>query len=227
MCALPRPQETVPFPFERLFPVPHPYAIVTFALALLPLTIAPGASLTLLIQQVAEDGRRQAWSVILGTTTGIYAHATLAAVGLSALVMSSQRAFTAVQLTGAVFLVGLGIWTWRSAGPTAAGQPSRRRWPAWASSTYSKALMMNLLNPKAVSIYLILAPQFIRSGHQFAAQMLSLATVHAVMTALWLGGWTFLVEKAAHITRTPRFKIALTRVTAVVFIALGVRAALS
>jgi len=206
--------------------VPHPYAIVTFALALLPLTIAPGASLTLLIQQVAEEGRGQAWSVILGTGTGIYTHATLAAVGLSALVTSSQRAFTAVQLTGAVFLVGLGIWTWRGAGRTAAGTPRRRR-PTWASSTYSKALMMNLLNPKAVSIYLVLTPQFIRSGGHFATQMLALATVHVAMTALWLGGWTFLVEKAAHIARTPRFKIVLTRVTAVVFIALGVRAALS
>lgn len=214
---------------REVLSVPHPYAIATFVLALLPLAMAPGASLTLLIQRVAEDGRTQAWPVILGTATGIYTHATLAAVGLSALVRESQRAFTAVQLGGAVFLIGLGIWTWRSAGSSAkaAAVSPCRRGPRWASSTYSKALMMNVLNPKAVSIYLTLVPQFIRAGQQFATQMLALATVHIALTALWLGGWTFLVERAAHIVRAPRFKAVLTRVTGVVFIALGVRAALS
>ncbi|MFH8978609.1 hypothetical protein [Streptomyces sp. NPDC017890] len=44
---------------------------------------------------------------ILGTVTGLYIHASLAVVGLSALVMHSSLAFTADRLIGAVCLVTL------------------------------------------------------------------------------------------------------------------------
>lgn len=98
----------------------HPYAVAGFLVAVLPLIATPGANLALLIQHVTDSGRRQALPVILGTVTGLYIHATLAIAGLSALVMHSSLAFTAVKLIGAVYLIGLGIWTWRSATPNAA-----------------------------------------------------------------------------------------------------------
>ncbi|MFD6427022.1 LysE family translocator, partial [Streptomyces sp. NPDC060198] len=93
----------------------HPYAVAGFLVAVLPLIATPGASLALLVQHVTDAGRRRALPVILGTVTGLYVHATFAVAGLSALVMQSSQAFTAVRLTGAAYLVGLGIWTWRSA----------------------------------------------------------------------------------------------------------------
>ncbi|MGW0857281.1 LysE family translocator, partial [Streptomyces sp. NPDC002690] len=93
----------------------RPYAVAGFLVAILPLIATPGASLALLVQHVTDTGRRQALPVILGTVTGLYVHAALALAGLSALVMHSSQAFAAVRLTGAAYLVGLGIWTWRSA----------------------------------------------------------------------------------------------------------------
>ncbi|GGY75314.1 hypothetical protein GCM10010342_73910 [Streptomyces anulatus] len=87
----------------------HPYAVAGFLVAVLPLIATPGASLTLLIKHVTDSGRRQALPVIIGTVTGLYMHATLAIAGLSALVMHSSLAFTAVKLIGAVYLIGLGI----------------------------------------------------------------------------------------------------------------------
>ncbi len=72
--------------------------------------MTPGTSLTLVVSRVAAGGRRQGWWVIVGTVTGIYAHATLAAVGLAALVLRSSQAFWMVKLVGAGYLVGLGLW---------------------------------------------------------------------------------------------------------------------
>ena len=88
----------------------HGISVLGFLVAVAPITTTPGTSLTLVVSRVAAGGRRQGWWVILGTVTGLYVHATLAAVGLAALVLRSSQAFWIVKLVGAGYLVGLGLW---------------------------------------------------------------------------------------------------------------------
>lgn len=204
----------------------HPYAVAGFLVALLPLIATPGASLALLVQHVTDSGRRQALPVVLGTVTGLYIHAALAVAGLSALVMRSSVAFTAVKVVGAVYLIGLGLWTWRGAGANAPA-PARRRLPKGADSVFTQALLANVLNPKAAAIYLTLVPQFIAPHQPFGGQILTLATAHALLIALWLTAWTFLILRASHALRRPRFKRTAARATAAVLITVGVRSAVT
>ncbi|TDC99081.1 LysE family translocator [Nonomuraea deserti] len=201
----------------------HPYAAAAFLLAILPIIATPGASLTLLIQHVTAGGRRQALPVILGTVSGLYAHATLAIAGLSALVMHSSQAFTAVKLLGAAYLVCLGLWTWRSTTLPAAPAPTDQ--PRRTGSVYTQALLANVLNPKAASICLTLVPQFIQPGRHFGGQILTLATAHALLIVVWLLTWTALLHRGARILHRARFKRAVGKVTAVVLVVLGLRAA--
>jgi threonine/homoserine/homoserine lactone efflux protein len=201
----------------------HPYAVAAFLLAILPLIATPGASLTLLIQHVTTAGRRRALPVILGTVTGLYAHATLAIAGLSALVMHSSQAFAVVKFLGAAYLVGLGLWTWRST--TRPPPPTLTEQPERTGSVYAQALLANVLNPKAASIYLTLVPQFIQSGGPIGGQILNLATAHALLMVVWLLIWTALIHQGAHFVRKARFKSAVGKVAAVVLVVLGVRAA--
>ncbi|MFJ6482349.1 MULTISPECIES: LysE family translocator [unclassified Streptomyces] len=205
----------------------RPYAVAGFLVALLPLIATPGASLALLIQHVTDSGRRQALPVVLGTVTGLYVHAALAMAGLSALVMHSSLAFTAVKLIGAVYLIGLGAWTWRSAAPNAAPVPHRPYPPTGSDSVYAQALLANVLNPKAAAIYLTLVPQFIAPRQPFGGQILTLATAHALLIAVWLTAWTFLILRAAHALHGPRFKRTAAKATAAVLIALGIRSAVT
>ncbi|MGW2589628.1 LysE family translocator [Streptomyces sp. NPDC001515] len=239
----------------------HPYAVLGFLTALLPLVATPGASLALLLRHVTDHGRRQALPVVLGTVTGLYVHAGLAMAGLAALLMRSPHAFTAVTILGAAYLIGLGLWTWhttiprahpptegavtertgtegaarertrtegavtertRRGGAAATRAPVRRSLRARANSAYAQALLGNVLNPKAASIYLTLVPQFIDNAHPLAAQILTLATAHALLIALWLLGWALLVRRAAPALRSPRFARNTTRTTAVVLLALGI-----
>ncbi|MEV5601484.1 LysE family translocator [Streptomyces sp. NPDC052299] len=197
----------------------HPVAVAGFLMAVLPLIATPGASLTLLVQHVTEGGRRRALPVALGTVTGLYVHAALAVAGLSTLVMRSGVAFTTVKLIGAAYLIGLGLWTWRTAAPT----PRRSRTRS-TDSVYAQALLANVLNPKAAAIYLTLVPQFVTPRHPLPAQILTLATAHALLITLWLTAWTLLLARATRALRGPRFKRMAARATSAVLIALGVRA---
>ncbi|MFC4022066.1 LysE family translocator [Micromonospora sp. GCM10011542] len=216
-------------------------SVLGFLVALAPITMTPGASLTLVVSRVAAGGRRQGWWVILGTVTGIYVHATLAAVGLAALVLRSSQAFWIVKLAGAAYLVGLGLWLLWSATrrrhPTDPATPSEpatpsdpaarrpRRLPWQGHHPYLQGLLGNVLNPKAAAVYLTLAPQFLHSHTSVLIPMLVLATAHAALHTCWLACWTAISGAAARLLRTVRVRRALDRLTGAILVGLGIRAA--
>lgn len=203
----------------------HRSAVAGFAAAVFPLIATPGASLTLLVQHVGDGGRRRAFPVISGTVSGLYVHASLAMAGLSVLVMQSSRAFTAVKLVGAVYLIGLGLWNWYSATSPASVTTTRRRLPSSTESLYGQALLANVLNPKAASIYLTLIPQFIAPSESVGGQILVLATAHALLIGLWLLLWTIVIRRASPVLRGARSKLITTRITSAVLVGLGIRTA--
>ncbi|QKW18496.1 LysE family translocator [Kitasatospora sp. NA04385] len=193
--------------------MPTARTVAGFLLALLPLIATPGASLALLVRQIGEHGRRRAVPVVLGTVTGLAVHAGLALAGLAGLTAHHPGALTAVRIAGGAYLIGLAVLTWRSAG-RAAGRRPRHDGPAFV-----QALLANVLNPKAASIYLTLLPQFLDAARPLPAQVLVLAAAHAALLAAWLLGWTALLARTA-----PRPRPWATRATAAVLLALGLRA---
>ncbi|MFD4695862.1 LysE family translocator [Streptomyces niveus] len=119
--------------------------------------------------------------VALGSACGLLVHATFAAVGLSALVMSSAQALTVVKILGAGYLVWLSVTTWRSArrdtvepAPELTGARFRLRLPWARLGGFGKGLWSNVLNPKAASVYLTLVPQFLTSSRPIAPQIAAL-----------------------------------------------------
>lgn len=210
-------------------------SVLGFLVALAPITMTPGTSLTLVIARVAAGGRRQGWWVIVGTVTGIYVHATLAAVGLAALVLRSSQAFWMVKLVGAGYLVGLGLWLLWSANPRRHPTDSAtlddlstrrpRRLPWRGHHPYLQGLAGNVLNPKAAAVYLTLAPQFLDSHRSVLIPMLILASAHAVLHTCWLAGWTVVSGAAARLLRTLRARRALDRLTGAILVGLGIRVA--
>lgn len=179
-----------------------------FALALLPIVLTPGASFTLVASHVLTS-QRVVRRVVVGTALGIVCHASLAALGLSMIVMRSAEVYRLVQLAGAAYLIVLGILSLRG---------SRSRSPAPEPST-RRAFLANLLNPKAAAVYLTIAPQFMDSFS--AVTLLAFAGVHiAVMTA-WLATSGTTLRSLGRRFRLPWR--AITRTGGVVLIALGLK----
>jgi threonine/homoserine/homoserine lactone efflux protein len=190
--------------------------VAGFLVAIFPLIATPGASLALLTQNIAPHGPRRAIPVIAGTVTGIYTHALLAILGLSAAVMHSSQAFFVVRIAGALYLLFLGIWTWRTPRPSPSGSGPPR--PA-----YRQALLSNVLNPKAASIYLTLVPQFVDPHQALSPQIAVLATAHALLITAWLVGWTAILVRAGRTLRSTTWAVAIRRAAAAVLVYLGIR----
>ena len=203
-------------------------SMIGFGLAVLPICITPGVSFTLVTQRVLDRGVRSGVAVTAGTACGLVCHATLAGLGLSALVMRSSEAFTVVKIAGAAYLVILGLRTlWKSRpGATAAAAPARRL-PWQGHGDVTQGFLGNVLNPKAAAVYLTVAPQFLHAGAPLLPQMLELCVAHVIVAAGWLLIWTTIVHLSRRTVRSPRFRRVMDRVTGVVLVGLGLRTGLA
>lgn len=199
-------------------------AVVGFLVAITPVALTPGASFTLATQRTLAGHRNATAWVVVGTATGIYVHALLAAVGLSAVVMRSAQAFTVVKVLGGIYLVSLGAWTlWQTGHRQQSKASGAPQLPWTGRHSYPQAVLANVLNPKAASVYLTLAPQFLTADQVGVLTMLLLATVHVAVMAVWLTVWTAVLRRARRAARSDRLTTTVNRVGGAILIALGIR----
>src|SRR5574339_16673 len=82
-----------------------------FLIASLALLLVPGPAVLYIVARSIAQGRKAGIVSVLGIAVGGTVHVTAAALGLSALLMSSVLAFTVVKYLGAAYLIYLGVRT--------------------------------------------------------------------------------------------------------------------
>jgi RhtB (resistance to homoserine/threonine) family protein len=189
-------------------------------------TLTPGADTMLVVRSALVRGRRAGLLTVLGIGSGLFIHATLSALGLSVVLVRSAHAFEIVKLAGALYLVFLGVQALRSA---ARGAPVAERpaGPAGAHRAYVEGLLTNVLNPKVAIFYLAFLPQFIGPQDPVLAKSILLASIHFAEGLVWLSLVTLFVARLRPVLSQPRVQRALESVTGLVFIAFGVKLAIS
>src|ERR1700678_4000743 len=83
--------------------------LLGFTLASVVLIVIPGPGVLFVVGRALAHGRRTALTTALGHAAGNYLVATCVAVGLGALLQRSEQAFVIVKVTGALYLIWLGI----------------------------------------------------------------------------------------------------------------------
>src|SRR5918994_2124078 len=111
--------------------MPELHTIGAFVAAAILLLVMPGPTDTLVVSYVLTRGRRSALASVPGVCLGYIVSLTLTLLGLGALLMTSAELFNAVKIAGAVYLIYLGIKTWRAPVPETLeddGRLARDKW---------------------------------------------------------------------------------------------------
>jgi threonine/homoserine/homoserine lactone efflux protein len=154
---------------------------VFIATALVLLAI-PGPAVLYVVSRSIDQGRSAGLASVFGITTGTVVHVTLAAVGLSSLILASHVAFDAVRFVGAAYLVYLGIRRLLTRG---ADEEIEVKVPRTRRDLYTQGVIVNLLNPKTIVFIFAFIPQFVdvNDGHVWF-QILLLGLTFATLGCL-------------------------------------------
>ena len=133
---------------------------LAFAIAGLALNLVPGADMTFVIASAARGGVRSGLAAALGIGGGALVHVLAAVVGLSALIASSQTAFTVLKWVGAAYLLYIAVSLVRSGAATGQAEEGSPV-PASRAAIFRQGALVNILNPKVGVFFLAFLPQFV------------------------------------------------------------------
>ncbi|ALS63308.1 LysE family translocator [Pandoraea norimbergensis] len=199
--------------------------LATFFAVVLGLFLIPGPAVLLTITRTVQGGRRAGIMTGMGIALGDLVHTLCAAVGLSAVLMTSALAFDVVKYIGAGYLIYLGIKALRE-------RPSDPQLPVAPqvspTRAFAQAVATEVLNPKTALFFLAFMPQFVHAseGNVFM-QFLVLGMVFVAMSAVYTAAIALSVRPLGRFVK--RFTWLLRwqgKIIGTIFIGLGLRVAM-
>jgi threonine/homoserine/homoserine lactone efflux protein len=199
-------------------------AIVLFLGAALLLLVIPGPAVLYITTRTLSQGRAAGLVSALGVAIGSTFHVAAATLGLSAVLVSSAAAFTAVKWVGAGYLIWLGVRRIFLRDP-APGEPVPLR--RSTAAIFRQGVVVNLTNPKTALFFLAFLPQFVAPSRGAVwPQILFFGLLFTLLglatDSLWalaadrVGGW---------LRRSPRVRSRGRIVSGGVYIGLGLASA--
>ena len=141
---------------------PSPGLFVAFVVASVLLALTPGPDMALYLSRAFGGGRSHGFAALGGALSGVVVHTFAAALGLSAVIAASTRAYDAVKIVGALYLAYL-AW-----GALKRGASLKLEAGGGTAGTlggaYMTGLLINLANPKVILFFVTFLPQFIDVG---------------------------------------------------------------
>jgi threonine/homoserine/homoserine lactone efflux protein len=181
----------------------------------------PGQDTALTIRNTLAGGRRSGLATALGVALGQAVWTLAAAVGLVAVLRTSQPAFTALRLVGAAYLVYLGLQSLVAAARRRSTHHPTAAPGSTPHGSLRQGLLSNLANPKMAVFFTSLLPQF---GAAFAT-LLALGLLFSLLTCVWLAAYAVAAARARRLLERDRIRRVLDAVTGAVLVALGLRVA--
>ncbi|MBN1957927.1 MAG: LysE family translocator [Desulfuromonadales bacterium] len=170
----------------------------TFLVAITLLTLFPGVDSLLVVRNASRGGWRDGVATSTGICCGLFVHALVSALGISALLLQSAVAFSALKFIGGGYLVWLGVcslWQAMKTGGTFGPQlnaVSGSR-PLQLKRSLREGFISNVFNPKTLLFYMAFLPQFIDPVRSPLVQSLFMAAIHFAVAMIYQGLLSVLV----------------------------------
>ena len=172
-----------------------PATLVSFIAVSLIVLLTPGPGVIYVVARSIEQGRLAGLISAVGLSVGVFAHVAAAIVGLSALLLASATAFEIVKLTGAAYLVYVGIQTLRTHRSIHRVQFNNR---VPLTRLFTDGLLVSVFNPKIAVFFLAFLPQFVEPTHSHVQlQIALLGTLYAGLALATDGAYALLAGTVA------------------------------
>lgn len=196
----------------------EPATLFVFLIAAAVIAVTPGPGIFYVAARALSGGRPDGMASSFGTGLGGMVHVAAGALGVSALVVASAEAFTALKIAGALYLIYLGIRTWRSA-----GIPLEMKAAPVRRHAFRDGVVVEALNPKTAAFFLAFLPQFVDPlAGGVALQFFLLGVISVALNTLTDVAVTFAAAAfRGRLLANPRWVKGLRRTSGAVMVGLG------
>ncbi|GKX50155.1 LysE family translocator [Budvicia aquatica] len=197
----------------------------TYLVVVLGLFLIPGPAVLLVLTRTAQGGRKTGIMTGLGIALGDSIHALLAAVGLSAILMTSALAFNIVKIVGAGYLIYLGVRALLEKRGDSSAPIVQNLSPMKA---FLQAVPAEILNPKTALFFLAFFPQFVHPEQGSSLmQFTILGAIFVVLGILYTTTLVFIVRPLGILLkRLSWLNRWQGKIIGTIFISLGLKVAL-
>lgn len=195
----------------------------TFLAAVLVFLALPGPGTFTLLAATGRGGIRGGYTALGGLLVGDQILMWLALAGVAALLKANPMVFHAVQYLGAAYLLWVGIGLLRRRRDAEGASPGTPRLAP--GHFFRQAILVSLLNPKAILFYMAFLPLFIdpRQHHglaTFAALAGIIFVVSVAYCSLLIGAGNLARRR---LIQHPRISDALRRLAGLFLVGFGIR----
>lgn len=202
--------------------MPETSNLLAFIGATVVLLLIPGPAIILNLNRTLADGRSHGLATVAGLEIGDMIQASLAALGLSAVLATSVSLFNAIKWGGVAYLIFTGVKTLLT-------RPDELRSDATHTTlaqSFRQGIIVNALNPKTSLFFLSIFPQFVDAKASNAkVQSLVLGLVFVILATLFNGSYTLMASSLRDFLLRGRAVYVMRRyVSGFAFIGLGLLA---
>lgn len=200
--------------------------LLSFAVLAGLLTLLPGIDTAQILRAVTVGGRSTGYATLFGILGGVWVWGIAAALGISALLIASEIAYTVVKWIGALYLIYLGAKMWiDSRKITHETIQARIESKSNFLKSFTRALFITLSNPKNGAFYVAVLPQFLPDEVPAVLGGFILATIHNALTFTWFSLVILGAGFAKESLRNPRVQKIMERLSGVALIGFGIKVA--
>jgi homoserine/homoserine lactone efflux protein len=190
-----------------------------YFLTVIALSITPGPGVFSSISSGLNHGvRRGAWNAV-GMQAANLIHVIVVAVGLGAILLASETLFSAVKWAGVVYLVYLGIQTWRAPVRAFEDKADAATSPR---EVFLHGFLVNMTNPKGIIFFVAILPQFIDVARPQVLQYAILASTTFAVDLVVMIGYMALAARVLRVMKDPSRIRWVNRTLGGAFVAAGV-----
>ena len=187
------------------------------------LNLTPGPDTLYIVGRSVAQGKSSGIASVIGISLGSLVHTFAAALGLSAIIVTSAWVFMTIKILGAVYLIYIGFKILASR--SSSSEIPKNFKESDFFNILKQGFLTNLLNPKVAIFFLALVPQFISadSPSKFIS-FIVLGLCFITTGTLWCFCLVLLSSSfSKRLRESAKFSRMLDRISGGLFIALGIK----
>jgi threonine/homoserine/homoserine lactone efflux protein len=200
--------------------MPDITTLLLFLSASFLLLVVPGPTIALIVSKSVAQGRKVALPMIAGIAIGGAVAATLALAGVSALLLASSSAFSALKIAGALYLFYLGFRLLMARPKVLSATDLDDTETPFQS--FRDGFLVMLFNPKGILFFAAFVPQFIDPSIPYVTQAGVLIALFVLTGMLVDTGYALLASKAGDVINSPKLQLGVSRVAGLTIIGAGI-----